>query len=548
MKSLTSKVLVFLVIAIGIYTAVWYTKARELESSLHTQIEKAAQDKAHGYLFQYESLERSGYPFDIILTLKNPKIKILASSAEIKLDGKIIDKFNPLGGLKSIEYMGKTSVTIPLGEGKEEKEFLLEGQIKVESESGSLLPSSIISHLATLANPLEQIWSHLNLTDGQVELNILKLTDVKANKVALDLNHATIHFAHKEISETNQTVLLNLVVKGFDAYPTLSYLYAQDANQNETTKLSEKFYEAFYSKMGKTNFNFVMDLNIPSNKQWQEIVNNAASYFLINHVPTSKITLKASSMGDNFGDSKFDFDFASSQNDAKEASLTLKANSETSPTKTYVDSLVYAVQEVAKAASNMKTENPADEKLKELFTKHSEDVEAIVPKMNEFGTIKFSHNLDTKINKENLRTKVKLSKFELLTALYGGRLHGEAEGDINTFSATFTLELIKYKPLIQDMIAYYNRLTRVINVFQKDEKSKLKEVSPQLVEKTLTYLREISNKPTSDSNDVEITMTSTPSSTRIGTLTFDSFTQKSMELMTAFEKELGLEKETKKAE
>lgn len=548
MKSLTSKILLFLVVALGIYTAVWYTKAHELEKNLHAQIEKAAQDKTHGYQFQYESIERSGYPFDINLALKNPRIKVFGSSAEIRLNGQIIDKFTPLGGLKSIEYNGKTHLVIPAEEGKEEQQFLLEGEIMVESESGSLLPDSVLHQLSRVEDPLNEIWSHLNLANGKVVLNNLKLTDLNENKTALELDHATIRFAHKDVSEKNQTVFLNAIVKGLNSYPTLSYLYFHVGDLDTSTKLTQTFHEALYSKMGKTDLNFDMDLDIPSNKQWQEIVENTTGYFLVNPVPTSKVMLKGSSSGDNFGPSKFDLNLVTNENEAHDVYFSLKVNSESSPTKAYVDALTYAVQETGKAAAEMKAANNDEEKLQELFTKHREDVLAIVPKMNEFGTIKFAHNIDIKTNKETFHTNVKLPKLELMSAPYGGRIHGEAQGDTNNFTATFTFDLIKYKPMIQDLMAYYNRLTKVINVFESDEKSKLKEVSPQLVEKVLTYIREISNKPTSNSTDVEITTTTVENNTQVGTLTLDEFLHLSNELLEAFDKELGFEHESKKEE
>ena len=155
MKYLKTIISIVVLVIVGGYSAFWYSQSSKLEGNLKSQIDKIAQDKTHGYQFQYDSIESSGYPFDITIALKNPKIKSIPSDpneapVEINLDGKINDKFNIFGHLKAVEFIGKTEISLPESETNEEKKFLLEGKIVTETDSESLIPDSVLNQLATL--------------------------------------------------------------------------------------------------------------------------------------------------------------------------------------------------------------------------------------------------------------------------------------------------------------------------------------------------------------------------------------------------------------
>lgn len=522
--------------ALGVYSAFWFIQSNALEKALKLHIEQLNLDDEAGFHIEYASFVKGGYPFEISIALVNPKITVTTSTEKstIHVDGKMIDHFSLLGHLKSIEYVGKTHLLIPQ-DGGNSFQFLVEGAMRLESESGSLIPSSALRNLSKLDQILEHIWASIDLDNSSIYLSDLKISDVQKNIPVLDVEKMDVRFVRQQKSDLNQTIRFQVDIDGFDSSLPISYSYQQDGNVTLYDKLAQKFVLALYSKMGKTALRFDLDLDIPTLKEWYNIANHDIFEYSILPFPPISIAFKGSNHLHSFGTSESSALLLTKHAEPNQDSALIKLDTKTICTKAYVDGLIYALQETVKEAALLKPSNKEEKMVKTFFVKHQEDLLPLIPRLNEFGPIQYALDFNLEIDKEKAHAKAELGKLAFLTELYGLQLHGEGQGGLGSQTGSLTFDLLEYEPLIKDLFAYTNKIMKVV-------KEPI-EFPTTVIDSTLKYLREISDQPESDAKDLHITVSYKEGNMMVGTLDFNDFVIKTAELDELITKELAVNKE-----
>lgn len=537
-------IIVLFLIVIGAYTAFWYNKSNELKNVFKTHIDQLAQNKSNNLHLEYSSIERGGYPFHFSLALINPKITEIKSGEnannlvrEVKIDGKIIDHFSLSGQLQSVEYTGKANVFIPPNDGEQSSNFLVEGNMLLESKSGNLIPVSFLENLTTI-DQLFDMWEHINLDNSLLQISNLKISDVQRNIPVLNLDSFDIHIDHKPKDETNQLIKLQNSMKGFDLHTLVTYIYSLEKDPALLKKLQEQFTLALSSKEGKSGYNFDLDLDIPNKEELQKILKGSFSKYLTHPLPKISIAFKGSSQEGAFGTSNLNVHFATNSEENKRESISFKIDATADYKKNYVEALAYAIEKIGKEAVAL---NPKDEQeriVKELLVNHTSDLIGLVPKMNEFGTIQETFDLNIKVNKSKLYAQIALANFDLLSNHYGIKMHGKGEGSLGSSKGLLTLDGLQYESLIRDLTTYSNKVIRVVNLTD----FKVNEISKDSEEKVLNYIRAISNEPQTSSKDVHITARFLNEKVKVGTLSLEEFIQKTENLVTEIDRELRSER------
>ena len=238
-------------------------------------------------------------------------------------------------------------------------------------------------------------------------------------------------------------------------------------------------------------------------------------------------------------DSKFGTFTSKGRIDLKEVSdivtLDLSLDSVNDYTKEYVSAMIDAIRAVSKEAQNFRPSNQDQENFKNILTQHVDEVTALVPRMDEFGTVKFNHEVKIDFDKKKFETDVNLSKLEFTSALYGVHLTGGLKAGEENYSGSFTLDLSKYTDLVRDIISYYNRVILVLNRMQPGQNYPL--IPDHAGQDVIEYVRAISNAPEKDSKDVSITASYLDGKTKVGTLSLPDFLKKTEELRVILLKE-----------
>ena len=105
------------IILIVCYSVFWMYEASQLRAKLEKnrgQVEKS--DTGDSLSYDFSHVETSGFPFSIVLTMKNPKVqwRIQDQSLDIHADtqGDVESIFSPFGQLKKIAKDGKTHLRV----------------------------------------------------------------------------------------------------------------------------------------------------------------------------------------------------------------------------------------------------------------------------------------------------------------------------------------------------------------------------------------------------------------------------------------------------
>ncbi len=530
-----------ILIVLGAYTIFWYKKSSDLENHFKTQIDQLAHNDKNSYLLQYDSIERGGFPFNFTLALVNPTITEIQSpekantkGAEIKINGKIIDHFTLSEELKSVEYQGKANIYIPSQNEEQSSNFLVEGNMLLENESGSLIPVTALKNLVTLDQIIGNLWEHLNLDDSQMKISNLKISDIQRNSPVVNIDSFDIYFTRQLKDEANRKIHLKSNVKGWDIYQLNSYIHSKVKPSSLLDKLYQEFLLALNSKEGKIGLDFDLDLDIPNDEELYKISQRHISAYLTHPFPEFSIAFDGSFNAAALENSKVKGRLAIKQEEHKEESISLNVDGSNSYTTAYVEALHYALEKVSEEAALLEPTNENEKIIKELLVNHRAELIGLIPQINEFGTIQEILDLNIKLKKSELYTNIQLANFAFLSKLYGVQLHGETEGRIGSAAGSITLDLLQYEPLIHDLTAYINKVIRVLNLIDYN----LNEISAALEKQILSYIQEISNEPQTNTKDIHITAGYLKDGVKVGTLSLDEFMQKSSAMWNEIEKEV----------
>ena len=187
------------IVLILCYSALWYYEGDYLQKRLQTEIAKLVQENPLNFKCTYKTVEKSGFPFDIYLSILNPKILYASGDTqtdqliECCIDGAIQSRFSLLGQLKSIESFGNYDFSIPANTISEASHL---------SASGKIILNTICNKsIATTISNLFQ--EKLPEIDGfTLALNDLQLSQkvAEADLVYLNAKRAFVQYENKKTS------------------------------------------------------------------------------------------------------------------------------------------------------------------------------------------------------------------------------------------------------------------------------------------------------------------------------------------------------------
>lgn len=536
MKMLKSLILVvvLLVVAAAGYSALWYYQANRLQKNLEEQLASASKEHAAVLSFQYDAINKSGYPIDIQISLVNPRVKALGivpilegqenpQAFEMNLNGQIVDTFNVFGYRKAMEATGKARILLPKINIYPASEWVVEGKIGAQSDALSFISDMILHPITTKIDTLKEF---------TLTLAPLRFSCVREGKEleVLDVKNALIEYQKKVASYFIH--IAGDVVASNDVE-----LFPFKSGKETMQDFADRIAQAYGKKMGKTSSKLDMKIELPDLQELEQIMNSPMS-LLARSFPTFSIDLGTFESSNNFSASQAKGFFKLNEDAAKNVSIQTAFESIWKGKANYND-LMSVVDELAKAVTELQPTTATETKLKNLFASHLDDIKALVPHLEKFGAVEFKEAGSAEFNKATFSFKGVLEQLKLSSDLYGMNVHGGAEYQGGKALVKFTLDLMKYRDFIQDSLGYYNRLTVVLNQLRDEKEALLRPVSAETISKIIAYLQKISDEPTSESADLHITCSFNNGEIQVGTLNIVDFQVISKTLLGELDKELN---------
>lgn len=528
MKTWKSWVIACVVLLIVGYSAFWYYQAHLLKSFAEERRGEVERAPGQETTFTFDRIETSGYPFSIKLSFANPHVNCSLKSKDVAcdlaLDGTMTQVFSLFGQLKKMTTDGKLHIAVQGNDQKPIFDGVANGKITLQSKFTGYLWSAIRHPFSTHKSDFEDI-------DFLIS-NLQFAFSLQGKKVG-DLQIKDTEFLYQSQPDS-QTIN---VTSDFVLDTSASSPFALSGFRNtDTASAFAPFFAIFEQvvekqKGEKTNCSVDLKIELPSMEVFQKMT-KAPLTLLFSTFPTFSINLKKLNFSSLYGSSEHSGYFTISEDSSKQVSIKFANDLKIKYTDAYYTKAMEITDDLAKAVkADLQPANEDLVRVKSLFLTNLDDLKALIPKLQQVGTISWTGKGFVDVNKTNFNFTSNLTDFGFRDDLYGILLNMDAKRNGKDMFCKVSIDCINYRALFQDLIAYFNRFIVVSNLLREQSAHELHPVSQETTQKVLSYLALISDAPGSTSPDLKITFSYDNGKIRVGTLDFEPFTVYLKDLM-----------------
>ncbi|MBS0655373.1 MAG: hypothetical protein JSR46_06340, partial [Verrucomicrobia bacterium] len=244
MKTLQrSAAIVVVCIVIG-YSAFWYYRADRTQQKLERELDRL-KSSGYGVRVLYDGIEKSGYPWNIQIGLRNPKVSCDAIGGEVAVDveGKIAITTSLLGSGAKVEVDGKTYIDIPKNELFPAKKLLVKGLVSGEVDQFPLQDARLVCSQLSIAN----------LVNGQ-------------EVPQLHVDYVSVDCKQKELSRESQRLSCGIDVRRLDVSP-----FFKNEVQSSTNP-GDRLYQLLNSQKNDVEFQLELNVELPTKEEIDKIL------------------------------------------------------------------------------------------------------------------------------------------------------------------------------------------------------------------------------------------------------------------------------------
>ncbi len=511
-------IIAVVIVLVGIYSALWVFQARALEKGMLDELAEISKESKNTVVLNYDRIDRSGYPFSIAFSFVNPRFSagIEPQKVEVGVQGDITNTFTVLGRLKNVAVDGMVNVNAP-----GMQQTLFEGKASIASSFKGFIPRFIIHPLSTKKSDFEEL-----------TLSISPFKWVSPSGVAaVTIENTVLHYQNKPSSQLVD-VKANVMVD----LPVANALMGMPTGMEEPVSEGTKDVVPLYMLVQRaindtlaTKTNFAVDLSaeIPSQEFFSKISSTPIFGLFSLTLPTFSLHVKNFTSTNVLSTSTCHGRIALTEDNKKTIHFQFGHDTKTEWSPEFYTRAMACLDEISAGAKELHPQDETLKRLKELLVNHIDDVKALVPKMQLLGTQVSMSKGSLDFNKENFNFASELSKSGLQNNLFGILLHGDAKHEGGEFAYSFTLDLLNYKELVNDLTNYFNHICVVFNQLKDSKTSMLNPLTEETKNKVLAYLQDISNTPQEADKDAHITASYVKGELKIGTMNFFQFMQSS---------------------
>ena len=354
--------------------------------------------------------------------------------------------------------------------------------------------------------------------DGKTHIHLPQVEENPAIDGTVEGNFQ-VGFSQNTAIPGKQVYDVTIDARGVDIQFASQHIYT-----DKLRILVQELRKQIESKREKTDFQLAFELELPDFETLERVTNSPFT-LLTQPVPTFSFVVTKYSQMNKFGNTESSGEITIDENMANNVQLHIASETHLTIHKACHDAMMSAIDEVIQAQSL-----PAP--LQAFLVQHKSELENLIPRFHNLGTIRFDKNLTVTCNKANFDTKILLPKLELLCDLFGIKVHGMGQRVGGEISGELTIDLIKYRTLIESLIHYVNEVI----VLCEDDVDPISDNTQALI---FAYLKDISNNANDSSDSIEISFRYTDADGAfVGNMPWELFTAKTGELLAAIEQDM----------
>lgn len=522
-KFINSLGLILLAAAAG-YSAYWYVLANKAETAFKDSIAQWQKDN-NIETFTYDSLSKEGFPSHINLRLENVKVKKTEQDNDTTY---------------AADFGGSLTLSIPLWQ--KERLISTNGTTTLQSNFGAKTgaPHTLIAKgksslsledgNSTHFDILKNVFLHGNATDPDKQLSFLSFkSNLDELSIKSEINEKT------PLQITSGPINIKVNKKDYKAgQQEIVYSFNSKDFQVNTPDSTEVLSLFYYnpSDMGKTNINLDGSVCYPEQSTWEELGTD----------PFKPRKAEACFKLDNFSltsdlyDSNLQNFIFSLVQDNTLWTLTIKGTSDGSYTEKYDQVIRKSLSFLLKDPTFAEKFVGNDPKEQQQLIQASDDIVKLIPSLHDFGKVTnkvdFIGSADIQNNVAE-KAKYDLSAFDYTLPPYALSLTSKGDFKLNFSEPNVNgvLKITRYKQMVENLIAFYNKVIQVYNKYSLSENKSIAGLNPEATKKTLVFLREISDDPTKETSDLRVTFSyNDKDQWKVGTLNLPQFLGKAFDL------------------
>lgn len=481
------KILSVFIVIVAAYSCFWLYEGNKGKSYIEQKMSDA---KIHS-----DSVRLSGFPCYYVVTVENPTW--VEENVGVYSKGKFQITTNILGNKFWLNRDGE--INVKATDSLDFDSFSLNGQSQLFFE---------LKNTYSIYNPIRSLPLEFNAGNPSVFFEKLKAVTVngknlkveiidKVDKVNLDLSEINLAW-YKDANDKTQTHCLTFNVQDLEV--------GQSGADASTQSIEYVISKAFSPK--KSQMAFEGTLTIP---------NGDFNFF---ELPEMSWDITKFETNSNLGSGHAKSTFVSKKNDENHHEIKFDMVSESS-----ISPAAYkeGIKELLAAVKNMSVQDsPEDQKIKDLLLNHEDEFVKVIPKLDELSpiamNINFHANMSGKTNKTE-DSEVKISHLDLTMAPYSIFSEGEFKAEMYQVVGAYKINVEHYKKMVQDSVSYWNNLSKVLSkIYDEPGEHSEFHITPKMQEDLFKFLREVSDEPTSENENLHITFKLQNGLPTIGTL------------------------------
>jgi len=488
MKKFTKFLLLSLLILAVAYTGVWWTKSNAVQEHLTVALNQIANSKHGDYRFEYAGIDRQGFPSSIEFAIKNPRLLSLKDNSQISLDGNLVVGRSILDAHQAtLKLTGDNRLSITAK---------TEDSDKLDTQNWLL--SGDLSFACDCTEQLQLLQQQTEFTYEEMQqflTSILQDFSLQAKNFLVTDDEIKEKFFMIEQGVFNVTAVQN---------SQSSYDFKIDSNLKGII---------IFAKNGDSQ----SDLSFKSHGVFPPFTHPFFTTYAFKDFPVGSVTIDEweSNQTNKLFKSHSKGNLAFAKNEAQQITAQFKDNSQTAINH-FSKEKIYQFYRSALEDS----QNKGTIELVQWMDQHQEDLINLVPDSNIFSKLETIIDWDLQAIQDPERhlrdVNFHIKNFDLQTNQYQMNLSGEFEEPRQLID--FTLKLSNYQELFHHLIDYYNRWLTFLKKINHEQANAVPLIPFQVVDRLNVFLREISNDPQAQSQDLAITFKRNENEASVGTL------------------------------
>jgi len=534
------KLLIFLVVVVALYCGAWFGYSSYVKTFITQNVHTAFKESGLGSV-QYESVEVSGFPTRVDVTLKNTKTELNSGEIFKGLVAELERKSKKRKPKKLFKddidwkdtFVREGSVTISGGILSNEYNIKTDGVMRYKgavngeqfdvSMKGSGTDVKVVFTKSPLLidrdnqdkkgeEYLKEMLSNIKLfqlTQGKNEIY-----DDNTNNLLQSSEGTHLFYRMNKDASGKGEVELKFQGKDSQITPEYEQMLSKIHNLMISEELSNNYASNDLSRRGKVNLDAHI---IYQGGLSEEILKKKEGSFTLK-IP--KLIYYDDLSKNQVTDAEFSIVSAKRKMDF----LKVKYDSRTKLDEKWYDYFIQDMDDLKQELLSADDPSEALEKFEDMprnvqrklrrksadelvatIVKFIDNLEIIMPKFHDWGTIDQNVDIVYDVNGEK---KLEINKIDFTTTVNGVKRGIQIKGDVISYrpapNATMSISLLNYSSLIDDIMAYINNVRPVYEEISGEQiPFEIKEGFEQALKSVLVKL---SDAPTQEGRDVNITI------------------------------------------